>query len=495
MKKEQGITLISLIIYIIGMIVVIVLAGTALSFYNNNVVTMNDTSDVNMELNKLETQMITESQTPGNMIAEVQDKRIAFTSGNIYKYQDNRIYKGTVPVCNYVKSFLASLETDGNKQILKIYVVISKGKVEEVKNLTYVLEKTKTGTIGATHVGTISPFAIDENGLAKENTIIKPNKDSNIQIVIPTGFAPAILEGSKWTTSLPGQSGKVIGIMPVEKWSNITEEDINKGIVIVDNAITYTDTVPDFNEFVWVPIPESDDFDRTAWTIGTNAKVQTLAETVTYNAYWEDTTTTEYTNMVSSVHTHKGFYIGRYEASVNGTMAQSKRSQQPQRGISQTASITACTSNTAIPNIHLMYGIEWDSTLNWLNGKATIASYKIGQTKTMELEEIQSNSNTWGNYKYATGNASAGKDSLQKTGYSEYWKANNIYDLAGNVYEWTQEKYSTGDYRAYRGGYHGNNGENYPAALRTGKSAGRTYDHVRIPYQLLFIALPPDVGI
>ena len=43
---------------------------------------------------------------------------------------------------------------------------------------------------------------VDSNGLAKENTTIKPDEDSNIQIVIPAGFAPAIL-ATGTTQSLP----------------------------------------------------------------------------------------------------------------------------------------------------------------------------------------------------------------------------------------------------------------------------------------------------
>ena len=43
---------------------------------------------------------------------------------------------------------------------------------------------------------------VDSNGLAVETTIIKPDEISNIQIVIPTGFAPAIL-ATGTTQSLP----------------------------------------------------------------------------------------------------------------------------------------------------------------------------------------------------------------------------------------------------------------------------------------------------
>lgn len=135
-------------------------------------------------------------------------------------------------------------------------------------------------------------------------------------------------------------------------------------------------------------IPESSYFARTAWTIGSDTTAQTLSE----SAYWEDTTTTEYTNMVSSVNTHKGFYIGRYEVSRDSTstIAQSKRGQAAWTGLSPTEASSACTKNTSTDNMHLMYGIEWDSTLNWLKNKATISS-----SMTMGLSDIQTNSNSW----------------------------------------------------------------------------------------------------
>ena len=54
---------------------------------------------------------------------------------------------------------------------------------------------------------------------------------------------------------------------------------------------------------------------------------------------------------------------------------------------------------------------------------------------------------------------------LIPTGSTERNKANNIYDLAGNVWEWTQE--SAGYNNAgYRGGLHNSKGSDYPAAAR-----------------------------
>ena len=321
---------------------------------------------------------------------------------------------------------------------------------------------------------------VDENGLAKENTTIVAKDDPNIQIVIPQGFAPVILQTGR-TDSMPGENGTVKEIMPKEKWYNITKEDINKGIVVVDYTITYTGDVPDFNEYVWIPIVDNGKFARVAWNglyhdydsyiNGTHP----LAEESTLNKYWEDKES-EYTNMASSVSLNKGFYISRYEASQkDSTTAQSKRSQIPWTNITNLDAITASSNMNSNINSHLIYGIEWDSMLQWiLDNGSTISSSTKGETKSITENDIHTDSSSWGNYLTSVGDAainSAG-NSAKVSGTSEYWKVNNIYDLAGNVHEWTNEKYSklTNEqyttYSVYRGGYYYGRGSGAPAAYR-----------------------------
>lgn len=142
MKNNKGITLISLLIYLIGMIVLIAIVSTVISFYNKNMLKLNNTSDISMELSKFETKMIKETQTLGNKIVEVTDTTIKFTSGNTYTFADDKIYQNTITVSTNVKEFLSSLETDGDKQILRIYILLGKGKEELVKNLSYVIEES-----------------------------------------------------------------------------------------------------------------------------------------------------------------------------------------------------------------------------------------------------------------------------------------------------------------------------------------------------------------
>ena len=87
----------------------------------------------------------------------------------------------------------------------------------------------------------------------------------------------------------------------------------------------------------------------------------------------------------------------------------------------------------------MIYGNQWDRVLNWLV-----------ETGAKTQEEVYSNSSSWGNYKDNTGAAATDSGSPQTSGKNEAWQANNIYDLAGNYYEWTQESHYTSN-RIVRG--------------------------------------------
>ena len=89
----------------------------------------------------------------------------------------------------------------------------------------------------------------------------------------------------------------------------------------------------------------------------------------------------------------------------------------------------------------MIYGNQWDEVCNWLSG----AGYNI------------EDSTSWGNY---NDNTEQGAGEKRTAGYKETWKANNIYDFAGNCFEWTQEANGSG-HRVPRGGYYGGSGLGY----------------------------------
>lgn len=75
------------------------------------------------------------------------------------------------------------------------------------------------------------------------------------------------------------------------------------------------------------------------------------------------------------------------------------------------------------------------------------------------------------------GNTSGKPQVLITTGATEYSKVMNIYDIAGNVEEWTLEKTSITDYPcAGRGGSYDRTGSNCPAAGRIINSSDFSYN-------------------
>ena len=155
----------------------------------------------------------------------------------------------------------------------------------------------------------------------------------------------------------------------------------------------------------------------------------------------EDYSDTE--NYTDSVETNGGFYIARYEASYQKEKAASKvststrisRSTQLKDGMLWNC-INYDDALSASENMYtseeftsfLPTGAAWDRTLGWLV-----------ETGAVTQDEIL-DSTSWGNYNDDTFSNTTG---LINTGKYGQTKKNNIFDLAGNLGEWTTEAYST----------------------------------------------------
>ena len=157
-----------------------------------------------------------------------------------------------------------------------------------------------------------------------------------------------------------------------------------------------------------------------------------------------ETMKSDYEEMIASLEKYKGFYIGRYELTANG-----EKTGATQNSVNWWELYKNCTtlaSGTKVKT-RMIWGLQWDATCNWLAS----SGFNI------------IDSTSWGNYR---NNTADGHGSEQNTGYSESWKANNIYDFAGNCYEFTQEA-NNADYRAIRGGVYGGDGSSSsPASSR-----------------------------
>ncbi len=168
---------------------------------------------------------------------------------------------------------------------------------------------------------------------------------------------------------------------------------------------------------------------------------------------FNETLTDELVLQMESVKKYGGFYISRYNISKNAEgKPLSVKDAMPWIDINfyGAKEIASTIVDNDEVSSHLVFGAEYDSVLEWF-----IAS------KARTHKEIAKNSTYWGNHLETKNHP----DKLVKTGTSERWCTNRIYDFAGNVNEWTQEKMGSSSC-VIRGGYYCFFGDLLPVSNR-----------------------------
>ena len=180
-----------------------------------------------------------------------------------------------------------------------------------------------------------------------------------------------------------------------------------------------------------------------------------------------------YLEIIKSIKKYGGFYIGRYELGYeNNTTPVVKKMNTSNDRINWYKGYRGCLAlkgnNNNIKTM-MITGSLWDETVDWLVSSG--ATNSEGTTLTYQL--VGNDSTTFGNYidatfKYIAKDAKMptateikeAADNFQKgvlipTGSAEYTKTNNIYDMAGNVSEWTTEVHFSEAYSIYERGLRG----------------------------------------
>ena len=243
----------------------------------------------------------------------------------------------------------------------------------------------------------------------------------------------------------------------------------------------------------------------------------------TANVGWFENET-EYNNlknsMLKSVYENGGFYVGRYEAGIDTTKGENRTSDTEKNSDEKyiTPTLAPVTKADAYPytyvtrtqaqnlasNVNsgsrtssLMFGVQWDLVLAFMSKDTakvtntsilTSSSTTIGNYRDSEFQLNQTGkyatmsswtlSSTWNQATAATANfvdssrnkitqSSDGNGILVTTGTSEQNKVMNIYDIAGNVSEWTLlNTSSTNSPCADRGGNFDFTGSDCTASFR-----------------------------
>ena len=251
------------------------------------------------------------------------------------------------------------------------------------------------------------------------------------------------------------------------------------------------------NQWVWIPIEDVSDM---YWEDKTDGKLYgtyynesaTSYKKSTYNRKYEPQLTTkdmestnltqylggisryeflmemeqEFYEMLQSVATYGGFYIGRYEVGdLKQTTPVVKRMNTDIGDINWYQGYKKCKklsgTNTNVKT-SMIWGTQYDQVMNWL--------IKSGEKTPLDINK---GSVAWGNYRdvefeyytntsKTTATKNLGSSTRIASGAYEGAKANNIYDLAGNVLLLTLEADSSrsvfADYRYNRGGSYDGDG-------------------------------------
>ena len=211
----------------------------------------------------------------------------------------------------------------------------------------------------------------------------------------------------------------------------------------------------DGNQFVWIPVGSLDsngtlDGEHFSEKFGRRNYRNNEFSDEKFNEALKD----ELLEQLESVKKYGGFYISSYNISKS-----SKGKPQSVKGIMPWVNInfddakkiaSTIEDNEAVKS-HLTFGAEYDSVLEWFI-----------KTGVRTLAEIAEDSTEWGNH----WNTENSPRKVVETGSREEWCDNNIYDFAGNVDEWTQEKNGS-SCRVIRGGNYGDDGDRCPVACRT----------------------------
>ncbi len=276
------------------------------------------------------------------------------------------------------------------------------------------------------------------------------------------------------------------------------ENVISKGLVVHGPDKANGDNGDNGSEFVWVPVPDINSMSQCS-TAGGSCKLQLedgILKCITHNStdivgklyatesgekfgtenktYSADSRLREpayltngdygdaskfntigltlldmqkdYRSMAISVAKYGGFYVGRYETSLNNATSSDANDGdvQSKSGVIPTSAHNGATSswyglyskqkeytgkNGSVES-SMIWGSQYDTLLNWAkNGadKDKITNTSFGNNSSGSVT--------------TTGNSNYSNDSI-----------NNIRDLGGNLFEWTLEAYDT-NIRVLRGGY------------------------------------------
>ena len=356
--------------------------------------------------------------------------------------------KGNVTRSENTATTIAEEEAQENTEYTNNRTYIDKSRDLEIRTNNVGTENVQTETVQAGYTISVpETFKISnvEGEKKQEEGVILKDQEENEYVWIPVN--DAIYDE---ITQIPTSTAHTSTYKPMAKEQSENKEyyegliySYSKGLSYRNTNSSYTVGKAGYREPSLITGNAEDGY---TWNILNLLGVQYDAGEENYKNILGFETPTEfgkylassYNNMITSVDSYGGFYVGRYETTMEEVEGNIKIGSKPNSKILSTnnwykmylyqdsqkyetnpySKVKSVTSN-------MIWGSQWDAMLNYvLKGKD---AEKI-TSKIAEQKNVQNNSKS-----------------------DENDKINNIYDLTSNAFEWTQEANNTNG-RVYRGG-------------------------------------------
>ena len=266
--------------------------------------------------------------------------------------------------------------------------------------------------------------------------------NSDIKTAVDTGKIKAVLKEGEYIAPIP--TGFEVSTVS-------GENTISGGLVIKEGA----------NEYVFIPCTEEnyteDSFGPLTDTDSANKKVYDSQEQLDYyygENYYNYANDFNYaqdkTDIETSINKYKGFYVGRYETTINnGTIG----SQKGATVLTANKTLKEGTNpNNSEPYYYRWYGL-YKAQKDLYGNNSNVFSSMITSKEWNTIMTFTG----YGDAERATSTYTTKPDlsgSAYKGTSDTYDLTKNIYDLAGNVWEWTL-KADFANCRVIRGGSYG----------------------------------------
>ena len=447
-KSTKGITLIALVVTII---ILLILAGVSIAMLTGN--------------NGVLTQAKSAKEKTGE---KGEQERV-----NLAASSAMTLGMGTITTENLNKAIQDEFGTDKSVTGTGPWTYqgeYAKYKIEKAGTVAAQkpLPKTAEGQAKGTEIE--NPASYGENPTAQATAdgagkfFAKPNDATYVEGTVDTGVVIKDKNNNEWVW-VPVDDATLASMYQTAEGTalagttGVTTNKYSKGNII-SGVSRGTPNSSDYRE---PDLVTSYDNDTYAAQAGFTAKEATETEGAkTALKVMAESLVQDYSDMIESIAKYKGFYIGRYELSTkteNGVtvgIEQKDKVSQTNTNWYELYKYSKNIAGSENMQTRMIWGCQWDVTCKWL------AEHDYGIN----------NSSAWGNYSDSVSPANGGnyeQKNKKNTGSNENWKANNIYDLAGNCWELTQEANSA-VFRAIRGGSYGNFGSSSPASNRSNGS-------------------------